>query len=151
MTSPSFYQDAEQSLGQKFPSNYLIMEAQEKKVKYKLHVTIFCYGFLQNTEDLIELAGVKVQEKIKTNKQLNRFDIVLNEMTGVVSEIKDETRSDDDNDEDQPVAKFYELGFLHSKVIKKVFCCLTENQHIGKNNYQLVCLFFECSSQVFSS
>ena len=67
------------------------------------------------------------------NKQLNHFDNVLNEVTGVVSKNKDETRSDE-NDEDQPAAKFYDLGFLHSKIIKNVFCCLTENQHIG-NEY----------------
>ena len=84
------------------------------------------------------------------NKQLNRFDNVMNEMTGVVSEIKDETRSDE-NDEDQPAAKFYDLGFLHSKIIKNVFCCLTENQKIGINEYHHAYRLFECSSQVFSS
>ena len=84
------------------------------------------------------------------NKQLNYFDNVLNEVTGVVSKNKDETRSDE-NDEDQPAAKFYDLGFLHSKIIKNVFCCLTENQHIGINQYHLVYWLFECSSQVSSS
>ena len=78
------------------------------------------------------------------NKQLNLFDDVLNEVT---SKIKDETRSDE-NDEDQPAAKFYDLGFLHSKIIKNVFCCLTDNQHIG-NEYHHAYRLFECSSQGF--
>lgn len=45
--------------------------------------------------------------------------------------MKDE---DSQRNEDQFAAKFYDLGTLHSKVIKKAFCCLTENQQIGRNN-----------------
>ena len=38
-----------------------------------------------------------------------------------------------DKDYKDPVkAKLYDFGFLHSKFIKNVFCCLKENQQIGK-------------------
>ena len=55
---------------------------------------------------------------------------------------------DYEGNEDQFAAKDYNLGTLHSKVIKKVFCCLTENQKIGRNTITFIS--FMTSYQVFS-
>ena len=94
---------------------------------------------------------MKVQEKINMHKQLNRFENVVDEMKGLVIEKRNESNSikDDDGEEDKEynndgkgdeenydsvdemAAECYDLGFLHSKLIKNVFCCLTETQHIG--------------------
>ena len=94
------------------------------------------------------MVSVKVQEKIKTNKQLNRYDNVLDEMTEAVNETKDETKNDK-NVEDQPAADCYDLGFIHSKLIKNVFCCLNENQQIGINEYHRHYLFFKSIRRSF--
>ena len=43
----------------------------------------------------------------------------------------------DKDSEDSKKANFFDFGFLQSKLIKNLFCCLKENQQIGK-----ICLFF---------
>ena len=35
-------------------------------------------------------------------------------------------------DKDSKKANFFDFGFLQSKLIKNLFCCLKENQQIGK-------------------
>ena len=90
----------------------------------------------------MELANIKVQEKINMNKQINRFENVLGEMKGIVMRndedddkyhdiTEDKEDDDEEDDEDQFAAKCYDLGFLKSKLIKNVVCCLTENQQLG--------------------
>ena len=102
---------------------------------------------------------MKVQEKILMRKQISRFEDVLDQMKGVVSEKVNETKTDEEineenvqeilmenevseekNEDDGDIfaAKRYDLGFLHSKIIKKVFCCLNENQQIGINSFSFL-------------
>ena len=38
----------------------------------------------------------------------------------------------DKDSEDSKKANFFDFGFLQSKFIKNIFCCLKENQQIGK-------------------
>ena len=91
----------------------------------------------------MELANIKVQEKINMNKQLGRFENVLGEMKEIGTEF---------------VAKCYDLGFLQSKLIKNVVCCLTEHQQIGRIHlfavikrksvpglFLFICVFLELS------
>ena len=98
----------------------------------------------------MELANIKVQEKINMHKQLNRFENVVDEMKGLVIEKRNESNSikDDDGEEDKendddrkedeenydydnekPMAKCYDFGFLHSKLIKSAFCCFRKPTH----------------------
>ena len=102
---------------------------------------------------------MKVQEKILMRKQISRFEDVLDQMKGVGSEKVNETKTDEEineenvqeilmenevseekNEDDGDIfaTKHYDLGFLHSKIIKKVFCCLNENQQIGINSFSFL-------------
>ena len=38
-------------------------------------------------------------------------------------------------------ARWYNLGFLQSKIIKNIFCCLSERQQIGRNIFYQLILF----------
>ena len=112
------------------------------------------------------LASVKVQEKILMNKQLCRFENVVGEMKesnrGNINETKTEENVKEtlhveyEDYEDHFAAKCYDLGFLQSKLIKNVVCCLSENQQIGiilivavikssKGLFFLICVFLEIS------
>ena len=57
---------------------------------------------------------------------------------------------DYEGNEDQFAAKGYNLGTLHSKVIKKVFCCLTENQKIGGNTINFISFIVSFRSFYFN-
>ena len=38
-------------------------------------------------------------------------------------------------------ARWYDLGFLQSKLIKNIICCLSERQQIGRNIFYQLILF----------
>ena len=53
---------------------------------------------------------------------------------------------EDENDntgtvDNKSKAKWYDLGILQSKLIKNMFCCLSESQQIGKKIFPQLILF----------
>ena len=58
-------------------------------------------------------------------QQLSRYESVISEMTSGTEARQERPRS-------AWRALGYDLGLLHTKVIKSVFCCLTDSQQIGK-------------------
>ena len=98
--------------------------------------------------------GVKDVENVEKNDDENHEDNDHdhnegNEVNGISDEHED--------DKDKFAAKCYDFGFLHSKIIKNIFCCLNETQQIGMNLfilllsmsdsglYFLICVFLELS------
>ena len=89
-------------------------------------------------DDLRILGAMKIQAKIMMNKELNNYDGLLTqlrgkeeiELSGLDEEIS--MMKENTNTENQDKAKSYDLGFLQSKVIKKIFFCLNERQQIGR-------------------
>ena len=89
-------------------------------------------------DDLRILGAMKIQAKIMMNKELNNYDGLLTqlrgkeeiELSGLDKEIS--MMKENTNTENQDKAKSYDLGFLQSKVIKKIFFCLNERQQIGR-------------------
>ena len=106
-------------------------------------------------DNLSQLGGKKIQEKIMMRKQLNNYDGVLSKLKGneeiefdnkdaQISDSKEKVElkfSENDNTAEDSTynARWYNLGFLQSKLIKNIICCLSERQQIGGNIcYQLI-------------
>ena len=67
-------------------------------------------------------------------KQLNNYDGVLTQLEN--EDLKNSVRkgkvSEKDKAGDKRKARWYDLGLLLTKLIKNIFCCLSECQQIGK-------------------
>ena len=68
---------------------------------------------------------MRATQRIKMAQQLSRYESVISEMTSGTEARQERPRS-------AWRALGYDLGLLHTKVIKSVFCCLTDSQQIGK-------------------
>ena len=69
-------------------------------------------------------------------KQLNNYDGVLTQLKIENEDLKNSVRkgkvSEKDKAGDKRKARWYDLGLLLTKLIKNIFCCLSECQQIGK-------------------
>ena len=74
--------------------------------------------------------GVGKETKIKKEKNPENQDVV-----------KETTIKKEKIAENEDKAKWYDLGFLQSKVIKKIFFCLNEPQQIGKKSFLQTIIF----------
>ena len=116
-------------------------------------------------DSLGQLGAKKIQAKIMMRKQLNNYDGVLSQLKGTEQiEMEDVDKNKENETKTQPnenehnnavdnkyKARWIDLGFLQSKLIKNIFCCLSERQQIGKKIFSRFILSSLTSSQDSSS
>ena len=100
-------------------------------------------------DNLSQLGGKKIEAKILMRKQLNNYDGVLCQLEGQEEDEENKAKNQKIKNaedvkksaskekvamkvSDKCKARWYELGFLQSKIIKNIFFCLSERQQIGK-------------------
>ena len=87
--------------------------------------------------------GVVAQIKRKEEMEMNQMSTEHPESVGTTNKesvenvldlenIKQSDEVDNQTEKDSKKANFFDFGFLQSKIIKNIFCCLKENHQIGK-------------------
>ena len=98
-------------------------------------------------DNLSQLGGKKIEAKILMRKQLNNYDGVLCQLEGQEEDEENKAKNQKIKNAEEVKkssskekvamkvsykARWYELGFLQSKIIKNIFFCLSERQQTGK-------------------
>ena len=82
---------------------------------------------LEDKENTTEQEKIKNEDAKKSASKENvEMKVLKNDKTAVDYKYK---------------ARWYDLGFLQSKIIKNIFCCLSERQQIGRNKFYQLILF----------
>ena len=89
--------------------------------------------FPGKSESLRELAAVRAAEKIQmAQQQLWRYETVVSQISQSEQSLESPRPMRVDQPDRDWRALLYDLGMLHTKLIKKLFWCLTDSQQIGK-------------------